>query len=234
MDAPAGDALLAEEALALVAANDAAMRAAGAASAARDTQLLRALADAAERAAAASPGAAVLLRSLHASLTEATQAGDAARGRARVACVCRAARAAADVSAASPAQRIVAHARARACAAIYADLARNKAALLGGAPALQRLCATTAPPPPACWCGAPHHDGSSGSGSGSGAAAVAAAWRMLAREVAAAAPGFDDVALLDAFVRSGRGGNFYNSHDKQLRYIGATPEEVAAGEALFA
>jgi hypothetical protein len=243
MDAPADDdALLAEEALLLVVANAVAMRAVGAEDVPTPMQLVDA------DVAASTPGAAALLRSLNKCLTDAQTAGDAARGRARVARVCRRVRAASS-SHENPAAvpHIVAHARARACASIYTDLARNKTALLGGAPALERLCVAAAPPALPAWCAA-HYDGSSGGGSG--AADVAVAWRMLVQDVAHAAPPpdarDDDAARtpeeealaaqtlrMSAFVGMCL-GHPLNSHDKQLSYMGATPEEVAAGKALCA
>jgi hypothetical protein len=226
------EALLAQV-LKLVLANAAAMRAVGAEGrpALRRRRAVAAL--------ASTPGAAELLRSLHTALADALAAGDAARGRARVACVCRAARTAADVTAASPAAREAEHAKARACADIYACLAPDTAALCGGAPALQRLCVAAEPPKPLpCFR-------SASDGSGSGDADVAAAWRTLAREVADAAPEEtrpdasleDMLAAFTVGLRQAaklRAGELPNSRAKQLLIIRATHAEENADEALCA
>jgi hypothetical protein len=193
MDAPADDdALLAEEALLLVVANAQAMRAVGAAISVPQlppTQLV-------DADVAPTPGAAALLRTLHASLAGAKAAGDVARGRARVAPVCRFLRAAADAPASSSLlPHVVVHARSLACAAIYTELGRNTAALCGGAPALARLCAAAAPPTlerkktatRGC-SGSAGPDSDSDTDSDGDAADGAAAWRTLARAVADAAP----------------------------------------------
>jgi hypothetical protein len=231
---------LTKEVLALVAANAAAMRALGAVSEAGGV----AQAMVARAAAAASPDAAALLRSLHAALTKAMEAGDVARGRALLAhaCRCRRVRAAAATASASAVPPVVVNARARAIAAIAADLACDDAALCGGAPALQRLCEAPAPPVPPFWApSAAHASGSST------AATVAAKWRMLARDVADAAPEEEApanaaltpeeerdalAARIQAFLDLGLQPR--NSRAKQLRFIDASAEEVAAGKALSA
>jgi hypothetical protein len=236
-------ALRGEEALLLVVANAAAMRAVGA-QAWRPPAFQLAHAD----VAALAPGAVAQLRRLNESLTDALDAGDAARGRARLACVCRRVRAAADATSSSL-PHVVSHARARACAAICADLATNENALLCGASTLARLCKATAPLPLPPWCTtATHHH----AGGGSGASAVAAAWRALAREVADAAPeehpalafGVQAFVVSEATLRTFappwlgaarrlRPGEPPNSRAKQLELIRrVTQAEVhAAGEA---
>jgi hypothetical protein len=80
------------------------------------------------------------------ALSNAAAAGDAARARAMLACVCRDAQGAAD--AAFPAsQRQGDAARAVACSGIVAALQRRSTELLAHvAPALQRLCAAAGPP----------------------------------------------------------------------------------------
>jgi hypothetical protein len=234
----ANEVLHGEEALLLVVAHAAAMRAVGA-----ETEgcVMQRTTDAADVASASD--AAALLRSLRASLAGAKAAGDAARGRARVACVCRAARAAADVATTSL-PHVVAHARAHACTAIYARLAPDVAALCGGAPALARLCVAAVPPPEPFFARR-SAGGSAGSASDDGAAGVAAAWRALARDVAAAAPEAErPCATLEerrAAINEWVGllarlllGKLPNSRAKQLGLIGATQAEVDAGEALCA
>jgi hypothetical protein len=222
MAAPLADEVLqlhGEEALALVAANTAAMRAIGAASDEEDNAMMmqRAHAD-----VASTPEAAVLLRNLHATLNSATEADDVARGRARVARVCRRVRAAADTSASraeDPAllPHIVSHARARACTAVYAGLALDTAKLLGGAPALARLCGAATPP-------------FLSARNGSDAARVAAAWRALVQDVAAAAP---TLSAAQAVTPRGRASTKLRNF-LHLWTIGATAEEAAAGKALWA
>jgi hypothetical protein len=238
MDAPpSAEALLVGDALAVVVANAAAMRSVGAAAAAASSAE-----ESTQHAGAATPGAAALLRSLTTSLCAAEEAGDAARGRARLACVCRRTLAAADVTASSPVQRATAHARARACAAIRASLARDGATLCCGAPALARLCAAAAPP----------INGIDDNESITSPTAVAAAWRQLARHVDAAAPAAEAraaagvspeemrAALAARLAREGLfrasllPGESLPSRAKQLRLIGATAQEVTAGRALCA
>jgi hypothetical protein len=149
MDAPPeSEALLAEDALTLLVAHEAAMAVVGAAFEEEEAQPpATTLVDA---AAAATPGAAALRSLAASSLRAVQQLGDAARGRARMAPVCCRARAAADATPSSHVQRRAAHAQARACAAMYAELARDDAVLLAGAPALARLCDAAAAPPE--WC----------------------------------------------------------------------------------
>jgi hypothetical protein len=243
---PAGEALAAEDALALVVANAAAMCALGAASAEEVQRLAHA--DEASTCAAAKVAArsAAELRSLAASsLLAAEAAGAAARGRARLAPVCRRTRAAADATS-SPVKRVAEHARARAFATIHASLARDDAALCGGARELARLCDAASPPALPFWADTPQPSG----GVVDSATAAAAAWRHFAREVDAAAPAEEEerdgaagtsaeevrsalAARLNVFIDL-RPGETFPSRTKQLGLIGATAQEVAAGKALCA
>jgi hypothetical protein len=236
MDAqPAGEALLAEAALALVVASDAAMCALVSAVSAEAAQRA---ADEAAAAAVAAPSAAALRSLAAASLRAAEAAGAAARGRARVARVCRCARADADAK-----KREADHARALAVAAMHAALARHDATLCGGAHALKRLCGAASPPPLPAWAESPHPDGVGSD--------VAAAWRTLAREVVAATPEeeLDVAGMSEEEQLAARGERAHGTaislfnlrlrerfpcREKQLELVGATGEEVAAGKALCA
>jgi hypothetical protein len=166
-----------------------------------------------------------LQRSVAAALLDAVAAMGAARARVRLACVCCGARHIVDDAASWPAwHRRRDAARAGACRDSAAAL-QWMGLLLQGGPALARLCRAAAPPDDA--------DNSTAHGWRQFAERVMPAWRELHRAVA----GREGTRLARAasLIKSSAMAtkHFGSDHGASvLLLLGATPQEVAAGDAL--